>query len=237
MNITSQNIRRAALSGLGLALVAASLAAQAGVVLQAATASTTLGTQSGSVAELINQSGLIAASNTTPLGYVSGVTDFDGYIAQGPRHDNFAFTTWASDLGTTSGSIVFGLGGASNIEAFALWSRGVNQQGVREFDLYIADDAGFSTSTLLGSFTAAQQNNPGGNAAAQVFGFAATTGSFVRMDVRSVYGSCCITMSEVAFEANPLSVPEPGSLLLGATALAISGLRRRKAPARPAEFT
>jgi len=208
---------------LAAAVLGVAATAHGAAIIQPVAVSTSLVGWGWDLNWTINQAGLYQS-------YVSGVTDFDVFIGQGPRHDNNAFTTWASTVGVSSGSLVFGLGGPANIESFALWNRGFSQQGVRDFDLFISDDAGFTTSTLLGSFTAPQQSSSSGTAVAQVFSFAATTGSFVRMDIHNVYGTCCISMSEVAFEANPLNVPEPGSLLLGATALALGGLRRRFAP-------
>jgi len=73
-------------AGWPLALSLSAGQARAGVILQAASASTDMGTLAGSPDNVRNQSGLSA-------GYTSGVTDFDAYLAGNPTHDSSSGAT------------------------------------------------------------------------------------------------------------------------------------------------
>lgn len=179
------------------------------------------GPGSGTLTETFNQSGL--TSN-----YVSGVTDFDSYIASGPTHTNiFSGYEWFSNFGTTSASVTYNLGGIFNIGKLALWNE--ESSGIGLLDLWYSTD-GINFSALSLGLT--PTDNPlGPNYAADVFSFASVNAQYVRFDMSRCpqidpgsYASCAI--GEVAFSAN---VPEPASLALFGIGLAgLASLRRKR---------
>jgi len=201
------------LASIFLALAAAP--ADAGLILQPGAASTDMGTSVGSTDNVINQSGLSD-------GYTSLATNFDTYTAGTPTHDNtINLNHWTSALSTTSGNFDFDLGGNFTIESFALWNN-AGTNGVRDFTLLVDDNAGFSSPTSLGSFTVLITGfGPQNALLSQVFSFAATSASFVRMQVANNHGGNATTFGEAAFEVQSQTVPEPSALaLLGMGSLA-----------------
>ncbi|MEM1237466.1 MAG: VPLPA-CTERM sorting domain-containing protein [Pseudomonadota bacterium] len=179
------------------------------------------------VNNVINQSGL-------STGYTSGVTDFSTYIATNPTEPNGTGFTFAGELRTFSGNFVFDLGGLYSVSQLALWNRGPSLQGIQDFSLYSSDTSGFAGGSLISSFTASAgvSNSAAASNGArlQVFGFAETQARFIRLEVSSVYGNCCVSLSEVAFDGAPVSaVPVPASLpLLAVGFIALGALGRRK---------
>jgi hypothetical protein len=193
--------------------------ADAGFILQATGASTNMGSSNGtSPTNAINQSGLSA-------GYTSGVTDFDTYIAANPTNDGLNTNRWISNS-IAIGNFDFTLSGPVTIESFALWNNGAATSSVRDFTLLAADNALFTNASTLGSFTAAQTSTP------QVFTFAATSATYVRMQITSNYGFGLTIFREAAFEQQSVAVPEPSSFALmglGVAGLGFAAHRRRKA--------
>jgi hypothetical protein len=157
-------LRLAAAAAVTIALLSAPNA-RAGVILSpSAIISNSLGEQNSSfqVANLINQSGLSA-------GFISGTTDFSTYLAGTPTHLNpssLGNGGWASQSGTTSGTIVFDLGAVYTLHRMALWND-EDSQAIGGFALVISNDLSFATSTSLGSFSAVV--SPNDPVAAQVF--------------------------------------------------------------------
>lgn len=202
--------------------IAAAIAcsAHAGVTLQAAGVSSNMGDGWLSIDRIIDQNGL-------NQNYVSGVTDFDTFVASTTHYSGY-YTTWLSG-GPLTGNVDFDLGSAHTIDGMALWANGqpagVVLEYVRDFQLYVSNDASFTSSTLLGTFTLnttwGNDNDPG-----HAFSFAAVTTQYVRMVILSNNGANWTTaIDETVFS---MVVPAPGAAAL----LGISGLtaiRRRRA--------
>jgi hypothetical protein len=192
-------------------------AVNAGVILQPATATTTMGRFAVQFLPrfAIDQSGL-------SVGYTTGVTDFSTYLAGNPTHVVAQNTTWYSTQGRTTGNFDTSLGALFDIQSMALWneSQGVGQ-GINRFNLFADTQASFATATLLGTFSASE-----GLLTAEVFSFAPVTASHVRIQVLSNHGSQSFTgVMEIAFE----SVPEPASAaLLGLGLLGLGFALRAK---------
>lgn len=204
---------KSAFGGMALAALALLAApAQASWMRGAVSATTTMGEEYPLV-HAIDQSGLSAA-------YVSGVTDFDAFVAT-TTHTSNPDLDWVST--STSGSVTFNLGSIYTIDRLAVWNFGTGtgtpEFAIRDIELWSSTDGIAFTS--LGSFSL---TNPGGapSTLAQVL-FAPTTAGYFRMDVLSTYGANA-ALGEVAFS----QVPAPGSLVLvGAGLLAFTARRRR----------
>jgi hypothetical protein len=81
----------------------------------------------GTLTETLNQAGLA-------LGYTSGATDFDTYLASNPVHTAvFAGFEWFSNVGSKTASVTYNLGSANSISAVALWNE--ESAGIGVLDL------------------------------------------------------------------------------------------------------
>ncbi len=210
-------------SFLGMLLLS-NTAAQAGAIYQATGATTNLGSYSAQYLPIyaIDKSGLSA-------NYVSGVTDFATYVATTTSvAGGSSFNTWFSSQGVLTGNFDFALGSAQTIQSFVMWDDPqAGLQGVNSFTLLASDTSSFVTSTNLGTFTALDTDIH-----AQVFNFAPTTASFVRMQINSNFGSTFVTgFVEGAFQTGSptAAVPEPITItLFGAGLVGAAAMRRRK---------
>ncbi|VAV88636.1 hypothetical protein MNBD_ALPHA04-1658 [hydrothermal vent metagenome] len=157
----------------------------------------------GSIDDTFNQAGL-------NLGYTSGVTDFDSYIASDPIHTLvFAGNEWFSNNPSTSAQVTYDLGSAMGIDRLALWNE--ESAGIGTLDLLSSLDG--ITFSSLGTFVP----TPAGavvDYSAQVFGFSATNARYVRFAMSDcpagagAFNSCAI--GEVAFRSAAIgAIPEP----------------------------
>ncbi|MEO0416922.1 MAG: PEP-CTERM sorting domain-containing protein, partial [Verrucomicrobiota bacterium] len=138
--------------------------AEAAVIIQPQSASTDLGVRDSFVIDnAINQSGL-------SVGYISGVTDFDAYLAGDPEHA--AGESWiAAD--PAPGSITFDLGSVFNLDGMAMWGPGTLLD-VRNFELFASSTGDVDSFTSLGSFLQDPRPPIGSPNTAEVFDFDAT---------------------------------------------------------------
>jgi hypothetical protein len=177
----------------------------------------------GSISNTFDQSGL-------STGFVSGVTDFDTYLATNPTHTNiFSGYEWFSNQGTTSATVTYDLGSIQTIDRLALWNEEISGIGSLNL-LYSTDNINFFSLASNLSPT----DNPPGSYGADVFSFAATSAQYVRFEasgcpqaIPGSFSSCAI--GEVAFSTGrtTTNVPEPFTIvgtLIGGTA----ALRMRK---------
>lgn len=200
-------------------------ATQAGTMLQPVNAATSMGSFGVGYEPIraIDQSALSSV-------YVSGVTDFDAYTAS-------AFTTlaggggnniWYSSPNVLTGNFAFNLGGTYTIESFALWNDPQSAgQGVNSFTLLASSDVDFITSTLLGAYHAV--DGLGNANLAQVFTFAPTSASYVRLQIASNNGSTFVTgISEAAFEISAVPEAQTCAMLLAGLGMVGWAAQRRK---------
>jgi hypothetical protein len=179
----------------------------------------------GSINDTLNQNGL--ASN-----YVSGVTNFNAYIATNPQHSLvFAGNEWFSNEGSTSASVTYDLGGIMGIDALALWNEDFS--GIGTLGLFgSTDDLAYFALGLFNPTDVVNNTNYG----PQVFTFTASDLRFVRFDMSGCpqqpggFDACAI--GEVAFRTAEVNgaIPEPGTwgmMLLGFAGVGMA-LRRRR---------
>jgi hypothetical protein len=211
--------------------------AEAGVIISASKASVNYGggtwQESGYIEDTYNQAGLYDK-------YISGVTDFDSYIASSPFHtSDYNSYEWFSVLGNGSApmaaSVTYYLGGPTKIDGLALWNE--ESAGIAILDL-------FGSSDGVNFFSLASDLRPRDNPfdvnapnadyrySPEVFSFTDTNLQYVRFDMSGCpddnqpveYQFCSI--GEVAFRAS--DVPEPGSIILLSVGLMGMGYRMKK---------
>ena len=177
----------------------------------------------GSISDTFDQSGLRA-------NYVSGVTDFDTFVAN-TKHDwVFAGNEWFSNLNTTSARVTYDLGSIRTIDKMALWND--EAAGMGKLDLLVSNDGVTFSNLLLGLVPT--DNFAQADYAADVFGFGATSFRYISMamsecpqvlrDEGPAFPSCAI--GEVAFNEVGV-IPVPASLpLIFSGLLLLGGVRR-----------
>ena len=180
------------------------------------------------ITDTINQSGL-----STP--YVSGVTDFDAYLATNPMHTPTASGfEWFSASNVTTPIVTYDLGSSFNIDRIALWNEEFSGFGQAVISVS-TDGIAFSLLTTINPTDSPQ----GLSYPAQVFSFADTLARYFMLQLSGCpqepsagHNGCGI--GEIAFSNAAINpVPLPAALPLFATILAGGGLitwrRKRKA--------
>jgi len=184
---------------------------QATTTLQPIGASTSmLSAPASDINSTRDQSGLSA-------GYVGGTTFFGPYLAGNPTHESLiGGFKWQAQL-DFSGTIDFDLEGLNSISSMALWN---GNDGIDNFDLLIDDNPGFTSPELVGIFSASNPPDPS-LTAADVYSFAPTIGSHVRLQVFGSHGSEA-SLGEVLFERYAPTVQPVGATTnMGASASSI----------------
>ena len=207
-----------------VALIAVAGQAEAGfIVAPVGVTANTMGTNTGSILNTFNQTGLSA-------GYTSGSTDFDTYVASNPTHANLnAFNGWSGLAGPVLGYIDYDLGSSMMLESLALWNQH-NTNGITSLTVFVSSNIGFVGATNVGTFNPLSLNP----ITVQTFATPAV-GQYVRLQVNSIGSTGTnVNLAEIAFEQGTTTgtlLPEPTSLAIfgvGAGILGLCGVRRRK---------
>lgn len=178
------------------------------------------------IGNTIDQSGL-------SVGYTSGVTNFDTYLALNPTHTPVATGfEWFTPQGVREATVTYDLGGANTIDRLALWNEEVSGFGAASIFASL-DNVLFSPLTTINPVDSPLDSDY----AAQIFAFAAVNARYLRFDITGcpqlpqAFDGCGI--GEVAFSTvgDVSQVPLPGAVWLFLSALAgLSMIRRRYAP-------
>ena len=163
------------------------------------------------IGNVFDQSGLSA-------NYVSGVTEFDTFLADHLPAVNSL--TYGSTIDPSfPGNIDFDLGNLYTISKVGLWNMWFNR-GIEEFTVFTDDNPAFSSASNVGTFTAATQLAPDPYPK-QVFDVTDSNGRYVRFRVESSHFSITLNFGEIAMETSVNPVPEPSTFavwpLLGLT--------------------
>ncbi len=170
----------------------------------------------------------------------------------GSLHSDNTAREWFADKDVTTGRIDFDLGAAFNVANVVIWNEDVF--GIKDFDVFASNNAGFTGATNLGSFTAANQPVSGSTLPqfveqGKVYGFTPTAAQFIRLVVKSTYdyespnrdvfnipnlaltpGFRSASIGEVAFgiaDVPPPAIPTP-ALLPGLIGLGATAWRKRR---------
>lgn len=183
---------------------------------------TTMGTNAGSVSQLIDQSGL----STPQAPYSSCATNFLSFMDGTTHSSPPADFGWRSSSAT--GFVTFGMDCQPKpIVGIGLWqstfASGASTQ-LKDFDLWadVDGDVNNGLGTLIGSFTANQTSNlhPG-----QVGHFGPHKTPFIHLEVLSNYGNASTTtLGEVVFA----TVPEPMTMLGAGVAAGLGAVFKRR---------
>lgn len=196
-----------------IALLLTCVVSKADVIVQPTLINNTMGSFSSDWLDsfTVDQSGL-------NINYTSNVTDFDAYIASNPQHLTTTVGTYWFSSNAQNGVMDFDLGEILAITRVALWNPG-NSNSTMGFNVYTSNDAGFGSSTFVGSYNLGIANLP------QVFDLDDSIGRYVRLEMLSNHGGSFHGFGEIAFAT--ANIPEP-TVLLPLAGLAIGLIGRRK---------
>lgn len=218
--MTMKRLAVGATAALALSLPAA---AQAAVVITAASAVVEVGGEAGeafAITNVIDQSGLSS-------GYESGVTDYDAFLAEDPLHSaSGSYREWFSDLGANFARVTFDFGSVFKLSSLALWNEdagGIGNLKIYALDKLIAEVSPLDTTGGVRFY------------GAQRFDFSEVETQFLTFEMSGcpqgggAYNGC--SMGEVVFGgAAAGAVPEPATwamMILGFFGLG-AVMRRRK---------
>lgn len=207
--------------------------ASALMVRQAAGVTTNMGTNS-TTAPGTNINNTISQVQLSPIGYVSGVTDLDTFLAANPvDFSSSASNFWVSADGTTTGNVDFDLGAVRAVGAFVLWNfHSAGTHAVRDFTLIGATDAAFSNASTILTVTSAAQVGTSPNIGFTRYNFSIGAYSHIRLMITANYGQTFTGFAEAAF-GDVVGAPEPSTTVLGLGIVAATWVgfrvRRRKA--------
>ena len=213
---------RRILSVFAICYLALTGAASAATIVSAVSATAT-DDVGNTIGRTIDQSGL-------NVNYISGVTDFDAYMALNPIHSLiFVGNEWFTNSNVVSATLVFDLGSVMAIDRLALWNEDAAGFGFGRVSTSV-DGSNYSFLTNI-----TPTDNPlNVDYGAEVFGFGVTAARYFQIEVRdcpqpdpngNIYTGCA--MGEIAFSAvNVIPVPAAGLLVL--TGIAALGLARRR---------
>ena len=199
--------------------------AQASTIISpvAATASSEFGSANAyDIGNTSDHSGLSA-------GFVSGVTDFDTYLAGNPTHTYIADDNeWFTATGVASATVNYDLGSVYSIDRLALWND--EYSGISFLDISISlDNINFTT---VASGLVPVDNPLYLDYGAEVFGFGSQSARYIQFDVGDCpqpdgNSSLLCGIGEVAFSTS--AVPIPAAVwLFGSGLLGLVGMARRK---------
>jgi len=212
------------LSALLGSLLASPLMAQAGTIVAPASVSASIPDRANyPIGNLINKSGISA-------GYISGVTDFDAFVATTKLSVPPSFGGgWISTGGNSfPASIDFVFATSLNLTRLVIWND-TSFNGIGNFQVFSSSDALFTSLTSLGNFTATAQFV---GTLGQVFDFSDADTRFIRISGSPIFStSGVLSIGEFAFESSPAApapVPLPATALLLVAALGGLGLASRR---------
>ena len=174
------------------------------------------------IGNTIDQSGL-------SVGFVSGVTDFDAYLAGNPTHVIYSLDNeWFTNRPDISATIIYDLGGVFSVDRLALWNE--ESAGIGFFDISTSLDNAIFTPVASGLIPV---DNPlDTNYGAEVFDFSTQAARYIQLDIGGCpqpdgfdHENCGI--GEVAFSTSPIPIPA-ATWLFGSGLLGLIGISRRK---------
>jgi hypothetical protein len=214
-----------AIAGALAATLAATSAHALGEIVSAVAATVDANGQpgNGNIADTFNQNGLL-------VGYTSGVTNFNAYIAGNPRHTAFfGGNEFFGNDETTALTVTYDLGSVQSIDALALWNE--ETSGIGVFDLLASTDGVTFTALLSGVTPFDNPVNSVPDYGAEVFTFGLTSARYFQIAASDCpqpdpgdFPGCAI--GEVAFRAGV--IPEPGVWALMIVGFGLTGFAMRR---------
>lgn len=188
-------------------------------------------------AEMISATGVTASSTFDIFGEYRPENLINGSGLSGALHDASYTGMWMTNLGVSTGSLVFDLGASRAIEGISIWNYNFGtpgflstlDRGAQGFTVSLSSDNASFTQALAGSLT----RGTGQPIAAESFGLAGT-GRYVRLDLTSNFADPLfgvgtpVGLSEVRFAVS--AVPEPASwvMMIGGFGLIGGAMRRAR---------